>query len=123
MWQQSVTPSIRGRLEERNDICVMQFSTKTAQGVIIFYMTEADSQKGLRFLRHHVDKCNMTLNSHLLVANHEGQVWIVPEEGPPIDQQGQPKWPLGWPEGVTTEMDILDLLSIPRRQPRERSAL
>ncbi len=32
MWQQSVTPSIRGRLEERNDICVMQFSTKTAQG-------------------------------------------------------------------------------------------
>ncbi len=33
-----------------------------------------------------------------LVANHEGQVWIVPEEGPPIDQQGQPKWPLGWPE-------------------------
>ena len=58
-----------------------------------------------------------------LVANHEGQVWIVPEEGPPIDQQGQPKWPLGWPEGVTTEMDILNLLSIPRRQPRERRAL
>ena len=64
-----------------------------------------------------------------LVAKHEGQVWVVPEEGPPIDQQGQPKWPLGWPEDgrggrrkVTTEMDIFDLLSVPRRQPWERNA-
>ena len=64
-----------------------------------------------------------------LVAKHEGRVWVVPGEGPPIDQQGQPKWPLGWPEDgrggrrrVTTEMDILDLLSVPRRQPWERNA-
>lgn len=60
MWQQSVTPSIRGRLEERNDICVMQFSTKTAQGVIIFYMTEAGGQQSWASLRRHWLMCDIS---------------------------------------------------------------
>lgn len=58
-----------------------------------------------------------------LVAKQGGRVWVVPEEGPPLNRAGQPEWPPGWHRDrpVTHERDVFELLRIPYHPPNERN--
>ena len=53
-----------------------------------------------------------------------GRAYIIPDERPPFDRTGKPRWPPGWgPERrVQTESDIFELLWLEFRPPHERNA-
>lgn len=58
-----------------------------------------------------------------LVAKKDGRVWVVPEEGPPLNREKKPEWPPGWDQHrpVKHESDVLELLGIPYHPPSERN--
>jgi DNA polymerase/3'-5' exonuclease PolX len=78
----------------------------------------------LRFMRAYSDdECGMHLNSHRLVAHKDGRVWVVPDEGPPLNRERKAEWPPGWDASrrVKHESDIFELLGVPYHTPNERN--
>ena len=58
-----------------------------------------------------------------LIAVEGDKVWVVPEEGPPLDRKKQKRWPDGWDQKrrVVREEDIFELLGVPYLPPCERN--
>ena len=52
------------------------------------------------------------------------RAYLVPDERPPLDREGQPRWPPGWSaeRRVQSEADIMELLWLEYRPPHERNA-
>lgn len=50
---------------------------------------------------------------------------VVPDEGPPLDRDGTPRWPPGWGPGrtVETEQDIFELLGCLTGRPTSATPL
>lgn len=50
-------------------------------------------------------------------------VWLVPDEGPPLNRNKERSWPAGWNQQrrVSGERDIFELLGVPYRPPSERN--
>ena len=61
---------------------------------------------------------------HRIMRKDGNSAIVVPDEGPPLDRDGTPRWPPGWESGrtVETEQDIFELLGVPYRPPHERNA-
>lgn len=82
------------------------------------------SRQFLRFMRGHAcGALAMHLNSHRLLAQKDGVAWVVPDEGPPTDRNGQQRWPQGWDENrrVMQESDIFELMFLPYHPGPERN--
>lgn len=60
---------------------------------------------------------------HRLLAQKDGVAWVVPDEGPPTDRNGQQRWPQGWDENrrVMQESDIFELMFLPYHPGPERN--
>ena len=58
-----------------------------------------------------------------LTAVKDGKAWLVPDEGPPINREGEASWVPSWSQEreVTQEQDIFELLQVPYRRPSERN--
>lgn len=61
---------------------------------------------------------------HRIMRKDGKSAIVVPDEGPPLDRDGTPRWPPGWGpvRTVETEQDIFELLGVPYRPPHERNA-
>lgn len=48
---------------------------------------------------------------------------MVPEEGPPLNGDGDPEWPPGWSDDrkLQHESDVFELMGLPYHPPHERN--
>ncbi|GAB4823868.1 hypothetical protein N2152v2_010914 [Parachlorella kessleri] len=74
------------------------------------------SRQYLRFMRQHAKDLGMLMRK---VGNES---FIIPDEKPPLNREGQEWWPAGWSRErkIDRQQDLFELLDIPYREPGNR---